>query len=150
MYQNDVQEIADQNRGTLTAPSFAGNQLTANNVAGLLDSICDPECSALIEREFSEAHAVFMDYNMTDDAMQHMDSNCTDATTEEDCSALGEDCVYTPPVYPADIGWCSCSTGYAGAFCDGCAAGYIEYPSCRDDPCIPDPCNGHASDCSSV
>lgn len=88
VYQNDVQEIADQNRG-------------------LLDSICDPECSALLEQEFSEAHAVFMDYNMTDDAMQHLDSNCTDALTEEDCLALDEDCIYTPPVDPVDLGWCN-------------------------------------------
>merc|ERR1712146_775704 len=73
-----------------------------------MGSICDPECSALIEQELSEAHAIYMnDNNMTNDAMQHLDSNCTDATTQVQCLALDEDCVYTPPVDPADTGWCN-------------------------------------------
>jgi predicted outer membrane repeat protein len=42
-----------------------------------------------------------------------------------------------------------CSSGYTGALCDQCAAGYFEYPAdsgtCVDDPCLPDPCNGHGS-----
>jgi len=42
-------------------------------------------------------------------------------------------------------GACTCSTGYAGASCDQCAAGYIGYPNCVDDPCDPDPCSGHGT-----
>ena len=47
-----------------------------------------------------------------------------------------------------------CPTGYVGdgeiCTCD-IAGGYIEYPAssgiCIDDPCDPDPCNGHATSC---
>eukprot|EP01051_Picozoa_sp_SAG22_P009267 SAG22_NODE_762_length_7409_cov_2.369631_2_plen_889_part_00 len=51
-------------------------------------------------------------------------------------------------------GSCTCSVtadaGYAGAGCDFCADGYIEFPTCRDNPCTPDPCSGHADSCSTV
>lgn len=28
---------------------------------------------------------------------------------------------------------CSCSSGYSGLFCDGCAPGYIGYPNCTSN-----------------
>lgn len=44
---------------------------------------------------------------------------------------------------------CTCATGYAGASCDQCDAGYYEYPAgsgtCVDDPCLPDACNARGS-----
>jgi hypothetical protein len=47
---------------------------------------------------------------------------------------------------------CTCHTGWDGAACDTCAAGYYEYPAgselCVDDPCLPDPCSGHG-DCAN-
>ena len=43
---------------------------------------------------------------------------------------------------------CACQAGYAGATCNACDTGYMGYPSCVDDPCIPDPCNGHATSCN--
>ncbi|MBI5525160.1 MAG: DUF1566 domain-containing protein, partial [Deltaproteobacteria bacterium] len=33
--------------------------------------------------------------------------------------------------------------------CNSCDSGYTGYPTCVDDPCLPDPCNGHASSCDS-
>ncbi|RJO68997.1 MAG: DUF1566 domain-containing protein [Myxococcales bacterium] len=43
--------------------------------------------------------------------------------------------------------YCTCSPEYTGPFCDSCAVGYYEYPVgsgiCIDNPCLPDPCNGH-------
>ena len=65
-------------------------------------------------------------------------------------------------------GSCTCHAGYIGATCDTCAAGYLDAISgtlnvsdgswwnemmvdageCVDDPCAPDPCNGHGA-CSS-
>ncbi|GEM_PF-1556124 len=32
-------------------------------------------------------------------------------------------------------GSCTCKTGYAGAKCDKCAAGYVGFPTCIIDPC---------------
>ncbi|MBI5528691.1 MAG: hypothetical protein HY897_20365, partial [Deltaproteobacteria bacterium] len=46
-------------------------------------------------------------------------------------------------------GACTCATGYTGASCNSCDSGYTGYPTCVDDPCLPDPCNGHASSCDS-
>jgi hypothetical protein len=43
---------------------------------------------------------------------------------------------------------CTCATGYAGTSCDQCASGYVGYPTCVDDLCQPDPCNGHSSSCN--
>jgi hypothetical protein len=58
-------------------------------------------------------------------------------------------------------GQCRCEQGYAGAGCELCAAGWLDTRSgttgrtlgnlsgtdpggvCVDDPCTPDPCNGH-------
>ncbi len=42
-------------------------------------------------------------------------------------------------------GLCSCVAGFAGAACSQCAQGYVNYPSCQQDSCNPDPCNGHGS-----
>lgn len=46
-----------------------------------------------------------------------------------------------------------CQTGYAGADCASCATGTYEHPAgsgvCVDDPCLPDPCNGHGT-CSNA
>ena len=57
-----------------------------------------------------------------------------------------------PPSMGYECG--DCPTGYVGdgeiCTCD-IAGGYIEYPAssgiCIDDPCDPDPCNGHATSC---
>ncbi len=40
-------------------------------------------------------------------------------------------------------GVCVCSNEFMTADCSACLDGFIEYPDCRDDPCEPDPCNGH-------
>ncbi|MBI5527298.1 MAG: DUF1566 domain-containing protein [Deltaproteobacteria bacterium] len=40
---------------------------------------------------------------------------------------------------------CVCNPGYSGATCHECAAGYIGYPDCAKDPCVPDPCSGHGT-----
>ena len=45
---------------------------------------------------------------------------------------------------------CTCEEGYLGPwFCTSCAPGYFVFPSgsniCIDDPCTPDPCNGHGT-----
>lgn len=57
-----------------------------------------------------------------------------------------------------DLGWggslCDdCAAGYTGAACDSCDDGYIDDPAvtgaCVDDPCDPDPCNGHATGCDN-
>ena len=42
-------------------------------------------------------------------------------------------------------GECVCNNAFMTADCSACVEGYIEYPDCRDDPCEPDPCNGHGT-----
>jgi hypothetical protein len=45
------------------------------------------------------------------------------------------------------IAVCACLAGYTGSTCSSCDVNYYEYPAgsgtCIDDPCQPDPCNGH-------
>jgi beta-lactamase superfamily II metal-dependent hydrolase len=47
----------------------------------------------------------------------------------------------------------ACQAGYAGPTCADCAGGYLPDPlvpgACIDDPCAPDPCNGHGT-CTAV
>ena len=50
---------------------------------------------------------------------------------------------------PALAGSCTCKAGYTGAACDSCDEGFTGYPSCVDDACDPDPCNGHSDSCDS-
>ncbi len=42
-------------------------------------------------------------------------------------------------------GECVCNNAFMTADCSACQEGYIDYPDCRDDPCDPDPCNGHGT-----
>ena len=42
-------------------------------------------------------------------------------------------------------GECVCNNEYMTEDCSACQEGFIDYPDCRDDPCVPDPCNGHGS-----
>ena len=44
-----------------------------------------------------------------------------------------------------DSGVCVCNNEYMTEDCSTCQEGFIEYPDCRDDPCDPDPCNGHGT-----
>jgi hypothetical protein len=44
---------------------------------------------------------------------------------------------------------CSCNSNWASPWCTTCQTGYYEHPAgsgtCVEDPCLPDPCNGHGS-----
>jgi len=43
---------------------------------------------------------------------------------------------------------CQCPSNYTGATCNQCAAGRNnDYPTCSDNLCEPDPCNGHGNSC---
>ncbi len=46
-------------------------------------------------------------------------------------------------------GECVCNNEFMTADCSACQEGFIDYPDCRDDPCEPDPCNGHGT-CNST
>ena len=39
---------------------------------------------------------------------------------------------------------------HVGAACDSCDTGFIGYPSCVDDQCDLDPCNGHSDSYDST
>ena len=80
--------------------------------------------------------------------------NTCNACTVDACASAG--CSQTPydcnehGTCNDDDNICTCTdTAYTGDYCAQCAAGYYEYPAtsglCVDDPCLPDPCNGHGS-----
>lgn len=60
-------------------------------------------------------------------------------------------------IVPSSIGGgvCECDHGFDGlpqwnpvgwliiGACSQCAYGFLDYPVCRDNPCLPDPCSGH-------
>ncbi len=46
-------------------------------------------------------------------------------------------------------GECVCNNAFMTEDCSACQEGFIDYPDCRDDPCEPDPCNGHGT-CDSA
>eukprot|EP01052_Picozoa_sp_SAG31_P028697 SAG31_NODE_2792_length_5084_cov_2.581745_1_plen_607_part_10 len=46
---------------------------------------------------------------------------------------------------------CACTELITGETCSECLLGLIDYPTCRDDPCDPDPCNVHlGNSCSQA
>lgn len=65
--------------------------------------------------------------------------------------------VRTGEMVPSSIGggMCECNHGFRGSpqwnpvgwltvgACSECAYGFLDYPVCRDNPCMPDPCSGH-------
>ena len=60
------------------------------------------------------------------------------------CSPADGSCTCDNPNMTADCG--ECSTGYdTFPACNHCMVGYIDFPNCRKNPCLPDPCNGHGT-----
>ncbi len=67
---------------------------------------------------------------------------CTDDPCEPDpCNGHAVECNH---LLQGDfIAVCECADNYGGDNCEQCAEGYMDYPECRNNPCSPDPCNGH-------
>ncbi len=104
--------------------------------AGAVDGHCVPACE---ERECGD-----------DDC----GGSCGDCTENNVCLNNGT-CLCLPQCADKDCGGdgCggSCGTCIPGwecgesGLCDACAEGYVGYPSCVDDPCLPDPCHGQGT-----
>lgn len=88
--------------------------------------------------------------DLCDEANGYFDNGsgeCVNPCEFDSCNQNG-DCEPTGP----DTFTCDCNTGYSGPNCSDCDTGYADNPlnpsECIDDPCLPDPCNGHANSCT--
>jgi hypothetical protein len=159
------QEVVIEGRPCDQKGDCAEGYVCVRNVCVSADQVCDPDpCSAHGSCFIIEGETVCdCDLGWSDSICATENCPMGKCPAWQACRELDGVCVGSDPCDPdpcnghgtcangTGAAVCACQFNWLGSDCNMCPAGSIVNGSgqCVDDPCIPDPCNGHGV-CSSV